>query len=86
MRLIDHFQTDLAACGSDHARESCVRYWRRAVEETLFDRSLTSHQYPHLRSKSQKHTKRWLPYWLAVSDEELHELFSHLRALAMCPF
>lgn len=74
MTLTDHFQTDFTAAKDNHERSTVVRYWRRAALETMYDRSLSSYAMPAPRKA--RFVRRYIPFWLAVADDELAGLMA----------
>ena len=79
-RLIDHYTADLSDARNADQRIHVARYWRRAVEETLHERSLTAHRYPHRRDPT-RYVCRYFPYWLTVADDELWEVAEVLAGM-----
>lgn len=72
MTLADYFEADFAAAKSGHQQEQILRAWKRACEESLFERSLTNQRYPHNRSSNNRYKiERWLPHWIAVDDDAI---------------
>ncbi|MFZ4165269.1 hypothetical protein [Brevundimonas sp. NPDC058933] len=78
MRIIDYYKEEQVSITNTHRRQHARRYWLRAVIETLHERAITNDALP-VQKATDLRTVRCLPFWWALSDDELYELRDYLR-------
>ena len=77
-RLIDLFHQDLADQSSTKGRLTVGRYWFRALGLTIMERGITPIPFPK-RGTHGLRVERFRGFWRGLPDDQLYEVFYHLK-------
>lgn len=81
MTPLEHFEEEFARMRRKDERKRVVTIWWQAVIMTRRERDISCTHRIKVSTTGDR-VLRWLPYWDAITDDDLDDLYRHLQPLA----